>query len=871
MAYEVSVITPFHNVDIDVFKRGIESVKAQTIGFEKIEWIIVVHNSDKKYHDAIHEMLDEYSNVRIEPLDNNIHTPSSPRNRGLELATAPYISFLDGDDQFTPQCLKKVLYHIKRTASQIAWFRREYELETPDSIPITEIVLWDQTREEIIVDKDHWDDEKMFSGICGMVTSRIYSREFLKSNGIKFDETVPFAEDYLFNLECYGHAEKICYLPQLIGYHYFINGGSLVQSKGKSGDTLVAYARGYKKVFETGFSYGFYMNAIVLGLCCVLARFLISSDEITLEQRIEIKELLEPFLSVMTPLKVSKIYSEKAVKERFDFPRDVILNPEKYTKNIGWDSLVNIDIRTDDILSPYQMVLRSILMSNQDTDMGKRFGFSDIITLSGYQARVPVSNYDFYEPLIKLQTNIGESGIFTSSKITDYLIMTNSLEMRKLYPCTREHIEPLCKAAIKRLEGHITIPLFVSIPRKEKFNDNAYSNSCMGEVLKGLFEYNRMNANSLSSIFTSPFEILFPNNVKKIYYSRVLFALRERDVDQIYAANAWDVMEMFSFIEKNWKNLCNDIEKGTITQRDDIESELREKLESYCKPDAERANELRAIFEQGFDKPVATKIWNKLTTIIADGEGVYSIYRKNMKRYTGDIELKHSLYTFAGSLIGSDEEGAFKLSTDNTFVEFSPVEKEKSGDADVLLARDVEPGKDYEILITTASGLYRMRTGEIVRINKVEQEIPYFTKGYRKDQTVTIGGINITEKDFADAVLKLIEKTGLDVMDYVYGIERNASTRIRGPVVYLETKDDVDTEKMGELFDEILCDINKDYASARDSGKIEKVKVKGLEIETQLLYRDIVMRRTGYVPEIIKPVRYLDVPVKEKFFKVNVK
>lgn len=188
----------------------------------------------------------------------------------------------------------------------------------------------DQTREEIIVDREHWDDEKMFSGICGMVTSRIYDRHFLEENGIKFDESVPFGEDYLFNLEAYGHAEKICYLPQLIGYHYFINSGSLVQSQSKTGEVLISYARGYKKVFDTGLKYGFYMNAIVLGLCCVIARFMIASDKLTFEDRVEIKNILEPYLEMMAPIKVSKLYSEKAVKERYDFPREVILHPENF-------------------------------------------------------------------------------------------------------------------------------------------------------------------------------------------------------------------------------------------------------------------------------------------------------------------------------------------------------------------------------------------------------------------------------------------------------------------------------------------------------------------------------------------------------------
>ena len=47
--YKVSVVTPFHNVDMAMFNKCIESMRCQTIGFENIEWVIVVHNCKPLY------------------------------------------------------------------------------------------------------------------------------------------------------------------------------------------------------------------------------------------------------------------------------------------------------------------------------------------------------------------------------------------------------------------------------------------------------------------------------------------------------------------------------------------------------------------------------------------------------------------------------------------------------------------------------------------------------------------------------------------------------------------------------------------------------------------------------------------------------
>ena len=55
--YQVSVVTPFHNVDMSMFEKCAESMRAQTIGFEHIEWIIVVHNSEPHYMPVLTEMF----------------------------------------------------------------------------------------------------------------------------------------------------------------------------------------------------------------------------------------------------------------------------------------------------------------------------------------------------------------------------------------------------------------------------------------------------------------------------------------------------------------------------------------------------------------------------------------------------------------------------------------------------------------------------------------------------------------------------------------------------------------------------------------------------------------------------------------------
>ncbi len=185
---DVSVITPFHNVDMKMFEACKESMLNQEIGFENIEWIIVLHNCTSEYYPCLKEMFNGYDNVILKELNNDKHTPSSPRNYGVQFATGKYIGFLDGDDRYTLHCLSEVTRHLDETDADVACFRREYELEREDLFALTETVLWNQLNERIIVEHGHWDNEVMFNGIFGMITSKIFRREFLVDKEISFDK-----------------------------------------------------------------------------------------------------------------------------------------------------------------------------------------------------------------------------------------------------------------------------------------------------------------------------------------------------------------------------------------------------------------------------------------------------------------------------------------------------------------------------------------------------------------------------------------------------------------------------------------------------------------------------------------------------------
>ena len=850
--YKVSVVTPFCNVDMKMFRKCCESVKRQTIGFENIQWIVVLHNTEEKYHEAVHELLDGFENVIVKRLDNDIKNPSPPRNYGMKFATAPYLGFLDADDSYTPKALEKSLYHLQKTNSQMVVFRRQYELENENLMPWTELFLWNQRQEEIVVDREHWDDKKMFSGIWGIITSRLYDREFLSRNNITFDETLNYGEGVHFLIEAYGKADRVCYLPQFIGYNYFINSGSIVQSmKKKSGAMILSYAASLKKVFDAGFRNGIYMDWTIAALLTMFSSVLIQTKNLSPAERLKIKEILEPYVHMIPLLPVTKIDSAEDVKTYYELPREVILQPENFSDGSHVQSLRN-----------GQKVLTEILRRNQDTDYGWQYQFASLHTAEGYQARVPLSDYATYAPFVELQTKVGESCISTSEPVPYYLLTSGTMGKTRLIQTTQRHLQPYLDAFTQIVSGKTTFALFESLPLKKRYNDRSFLNSVSGMVLSEFFRYERNTLGSAEAKFTSPEALMFPQEAMDTMYLRLLFALKERNVEQIFSPFTWGIVEAFAFLENNWEALCNDIELGKITFALDVPEEFLRRMNGLLLPDKVRAQELREIFREGFDKPVAQRIWKNLNQIIAAGSGSFKIYTAQMKRYTGDVPHTNGFFASSEMLAGKaiDDSDDYELIPDLNFYEFLPVD-----DTRPIFLSEVEVGKDYEIILTNQAGLYRYRTEDIIHVKACDDGKLIFSYVGRKNDNLKLGAAVISENDIYETIDEVGKKFNLGIVDFAFFAE-NECLRI-----LLEPKKNYSGEDMTEIvsaIDETLCKKNLSYAAARKNN-LPCCKVGWNQVQTHLLYRDVERFTKKTAPDQIKPTHLLNTADKIKFFLSN--
>ena len=685
--YKVSVVTPFHNVDMGMFEKCAESMRCQTIGFENIEWIIVVHNCKPNYLPELTEMFKNDQNVIIKELNDGKHTPAMPRNHGMQFVTGPYLGFLDGDDCYTPDCLEVACREIIETQSQVVTFRREYELEKEDLHPHTEKVIWNQTEWRIVMDRKDFQHDKMFTGLWAFSTSRLFDVAFLRKHNLIFSEKVLWLEDVWHTGMCLMKADRVCYLPQFIGYHYFINGASIIQDTKKSMEELYDCFMSAITIIDDLSALGVDTNDTAMTMFSLLTRYYLGSD-LTVEQRRQLSNLALPYLEKLHKAAPTKLKSPEECYLSYYLPKEVLGNPE----NPSASQILN------DERNGWSVLMR-ILRSNATTDYGSRYHFNQVEKLADYQRLVPPTDYENYKRLLDLQTNIGESGILTTAPTRHYLINAKGQHL----PCTESHLKPYMECFSSTLRKHHNLLVAIVGPRKQQTNDGCTVESLESEMVKKYMWYYHFARGKRRADFSMPDDLFFKTEPREEMRAICHYALLDREVNQIVALNTRRVADMFDYI---------------TTHRDTLMAELRE-------VDPKRADEVAQAFQS--EQPLAKALWPKLERVVAFGAGEFYDATAHMKQFTGKTPHNNGYYYTEETIYGravADDCDLFETFPSGCFHEHLPLNEEN---AETLLSTNTKADMSYLLVVTNSAGLYRYVTDHIVQIKETRPDKIFFT------------------------------------------------------------------------------------------------------------------------------------------------
>ena len=549
---------------------------------------------------------------------------------------------------------------------------------------------------------------------------------------------------------------------------------------------------------------------------------------------------------------------------------------------LGDISRMEIEHYTKDPMKAQESTLKKIIRRNKNCELGKKYNFKDIKSISDYQKMVPLSTYEDYEPLVERMINNKENNIMFSGYNVRYCSSSGSVGKPKILPkgikdlWNMQCIGFSCTVAtafhhLKKMGIRMPNQMgpLVLILTGHPLED--------GKMCNGAGQVPLTYLKAITPFFcTSPTSLLYPEHEELIdtSYLQLRFALENRKVSYLGSIVVTLLTTMFDYLEENWEMLCDDIEKGIINPNIKITPDLYKEYSKKFKPNPERAAELRKEFQKGFDTPIAPRIWPRLTWAYGMIGSNLKVYVEKLRKHIGDNIPIHNM-GFAAA------EGFFAMATELDvhdgvllphclFFEFLPVNDEEEDDiednATPLLINQLEVGKKYEIVVSNFSGLYRYRMEDVVQVTRMHNNTPEIEFLYRRNLGMNIANEKTTTQMVDFAVKKTAEKMGNEFVGH--SLYADYSTNPPRYCLLAEPKnavDEADREKYIDELDEQFKEVNEKYFKYRRWGMINRPEVLFLKPKTYWDYRES-LRAKGRVLNQIKPVTILNSEERCEFF-----
>lgn len=551
---------------------------------------------------------------------------------------------------------------------------------------------------------------------------------------------------------------------------------------------------------------------------------------------------------------------------------------------LGDVTLAKIEVTTKNPMKAQEKLLNRIIRKNKNCELGKKFGFADIHSMDEFRKKVPLTTYDDYDPLVDRMIHNREKNLMYTGANIRYCSSSGSVGKPKTLPksvfdlwnmqcigfsCTVSTAAHYLKKVMGKKMPAQMGPLVIVLTG-HRLEDNKQCNGAGQVPLTYLKPITRF-------FCTSPTSLLYPEHEEKLdtSYLQLRFALENEKVSYIGSIVITLVTTMFDYLEENWEKLCDDIEKGIISDDVRITPELRKEYEKMFKPNPKRAAALRKEFEKGFDTPIAPRIWPRLTWAYGMIGSNLKIYVEKLRRSIGDDVPIHNMGYAAA-------EGFFAMPTElnvhdgvlipyGIFFEFIPVnddaeDEEEEKNPKTLLLNELEIGKKYELVVTNSSGLYRYRMEDIVQVTRMHNNTPVIEFLYRKNLSMNVANEKTTTQMVDFSAKKTFERSCCEFVGYSF--YPDFSTKPPRYCMLAEVKGDISEEKrqeMIEILDEELKEVNEKYYKYRRWGMLNRPEILILKPNTYWDYRES-LRNQGVVLNQIKPVTVINSKAREDFF-----
>ena len=481
--------------------------------------------------------------------------------------------------------------------------------------------------------------------------------------------------------------------------------------------------------------------------------------------------------------------------------------------------------------------LRRHLTHNADTRFGREYDFRTITSYEEFGARVPIQTYETLRPYIEAQEQHGEPTL-TADPPVIYAQTSGTSGKPKLIPILQSSL-----ANHRRSQGSQAFIQFSAVPGaysgrllpivspavEGTLPSGAAYGSASGHVYKNMPMLARAK-------YVVPHEVFEIEDYDLKYLTILRLAVPARDITFMASANPSTFLRLLDLLAERRLELLEDITSQHFRHLDELPNSIADVVLPRLRTPEARVAELDSVLR--LPAPAFKHVWPelRLLTTWTGGSCRIALSRvvETVPEFTRISELGYLSSEFRGTITIDIERNLGMPTIHENFLEFVERDDWDSGDRRAVTVEHIELGREYYVIVTTDSGLYRYFMNDLVEVTGRFHATPTI-KFVRKGRGVTsITGEKLCENQVIEAVQATGDELGQPT-DFLLMLADPEESCYR-LVIELDL-DRTAADQWGRSVERALGERNFEYAQKRKSGRLRALQITPVVTGTGEIYK----------------------------------
>lgn len=464
-----------------------------------------------------------------------------------------------------------------------------------------------------------------------------------------------------------------------------------------------------------------------------------------------------------------------------------------------------------------QTLLESILRRNAATAFGREHGFRTVRTVEEYRRQVPIRSWLEISPYVDAIV-AGQQNVLTKEPPFFYHRTSGTTGKPKMIPFTRR-----CEAASKLTHRLWIYRNLADNPTLLQGRVMAILNAAIEGYTERREAYGAVSGNVyfrmppiIRRAYSHPYDVYEIKSPEARRYTLLRFAV-EQDCTFVFTGNPSSMLAIFEFGDRYGETLIRDIHDGTLATRFDVPDHVRAIALNELLPNPRRARALaRARERAGRLRPV--EYWPQLSVLGCWIGGSMGHFAPQLREWCGegfrfrDVGYMASEGIFSVPIGNDSPDGLLALHA--IYFEFVPEHEFGRPGARSLLAHEIEPDRNYHVVITTSGGLYRYAMNDVVRVAAMHEGSPLIRFIYKGGNVKNLQGEMVSIDHVMGTMSALTAELDLRLRHFQVAAELGRSCY----VLHVEPLNDLPPAVLPRIlsgFERELGRINENYAMFR--------------------------------------------------------